>query len=476
MGDEPLRRPSLASSLLLLWVLFIVYGTAIPFDFHFDRVTAVQGWHDARLNPLHDPQRGHLSRTDIFSNVLLFVPLGFLAFAAIRRKRGSRLDGDAMPRGGTLPSEAPAAAAGAGLTTADTMTPQAVLSAAVAATLAGMFLSAAVEVLQLWSPLRTTSANDLLTNTLGSFAGAVTAAVWFSWGVSRILPPVKEAARRRPRLALAVVVVGAWLMAGALPFDFSLDVDDLKRAVKASRLLPFHGSDFIGRPIAARPAAWLADFLRFSLLGGFFTWVFRGRRNPPGRSPSSLGSIVLAAILSAVVALAVELEQLVVVSRGTDLTVVALALAGGLTGAAVYELSRSTLRVLLTALGTWCAVLVLDRWSPFEWSSPEAIELQWRHWLPLLPYFQRLGPAAVADLLREVGMGVPLGVLWAVRRPPSLTRAALAGFLLGLVLEGGQLLVATRTADITDAISLGAGVALGVALLTREHWVVEASD
>ena len=443
-----MRRPSLVTFLLFLWILFVVYGTSIPFDFHFDAATAAQGWHDAQLNPLRNPEGGHLSRTDVFSNVLLFLPLGFFAFASWRKK---------------------------------TIGP---FAAWVLATLLGLVLSGGVEILQLWSPLRTTSANDLLTNTVGALLGATGGWLWFFLGTPRLQPWLTRQAKEHPQRLVAIAVVAAWLLAGALPLDLSLDVDDLKRAVKASRWIPF-GPDFLGQAVAARPAAWLADLLRFSVLGGLLAWAFahEGPAEDQLGEPSgmlggpSMARVIAASLLSAFVALVVELGQIGVVSHGTDLTVVVLAAGGSLLGAVIFQRSSTLSRALGWGLAAWTGVLILDRWSPFVWSAPETLELQWRHWLPFLPYFQRLGPAAVADLLREVGMGVPLGVFWALRAlasagapamksvsEPKAWRATAMGFLVGLILEGGQLFVAGRTADITDAISLAAGVGLGVIL------------
>ncbi len=450
-----MRKPSAALLLLVLWALFIVYGTTIPFDFRFDRATAAQGWHDAQWHPLRNPEGGRLSRTDVFSNFVLFLPLGLVAFAAYRRR-------DRGPLGPFLFAAA-----------------------------TGIFLSAAVETLQLWSPLRTTSTNDLFTNTLGAMAGAAVGAWWFSRGIGVLLPPLERAAREHPKAALAVGVVALWWGSGLLPLDLSLDVDDLKRAVKACRLVPFAPTDFIGRPVPPRPAAWVADLLRFSVLGGFFAWALRRTTDPtPVRGLRLLVVLWRSTLLTAFVALGVELEQMLVVSRGTDLTVVVLAGGGGLLGALVFVRSSRPSRALLAAMLAWIGVLVLDRWAPFAFARPTAIGTQWRHWLPFLPYFQRLGPAAVTDLIREVGMGVPLGLFWALWRPSPTTpsgprtdsgrtpdagaatgvgpaAAGLAGFLLGIVLESGQLFVEGRTADLTDALSLGAGVALGVVLARK---------
>lgn len=410
--------------LLVLWVLFIIYGTTIPFDFRFDATTASQGWANAQLRVLGFTGPHHVSRTDLFSNVLLFIPLGFLVFLSARRRGLARL------------------------------------SSLLCAVVCGLALSLGVEALQLFSPLRTTSASDLFTNTMGAGSGAVAGWIWDTWGRRHVLPRFEREVELHPYRLLAMAAVLAWLLAGALPFDFSLDVDDLKRAVKGARLVPF-GSTFIGGPVSAKPFAWLADLARFSLLGGFLAWTAEHEKH----LKTAATRVVLAVVLSSLTALAVELGQLVVVSRGTDLTVVALACAGSLIGASWMQRRPSERGAALAGMAVWILVLLTEGLAPFSWSLPRATDWEWQRWLPFFPYFQRLGFAALADFLREAGTGVPLGLLsfgaWPRRTPRQV---GLIFFLVGLAVEGAQLFLPARTADLTDAISLGLGAALGVFL------------
>ena len=69
-------KRKLLTALCVLYVLFVVYNTLLPFRVDY-------GWHDvpARLQTINwhvswrSPQRASL--TDIGGNILLFVPLGF---------------------------------------------------------------------------------------------------------------------------------------------------------------------------------------------------------------------------------------------------------------------------------------------------------------------------------------------------------------------------------------------------------------
>lgn len=419
-----MHRLRLVTILLVLWVLFIIYGTTIPFDFQFDAATASHGWAHAQLRVFGFTGPHHVSRTDLFSNVLLFCPLGFLVFLSARRRSL------AWP------------------------------SSLLCALLCGLGLSLAVETLQLFSPLRTTSASDLFTNTLGAGVGAVAGWFWDVWGRRHALPWYEREAQLHPYRLLAMAAILAWLLAGALPFNFSLDVDDLKRAVKGARLIPF-GDTFLGAAVAPRPLAWLADLARFSLLGGFLAWAAERERWPQ----TATGRIAVAVVTSSLSALLVELGQLVVVGRGTDLTVVVLACTGALLGGAWMQRRPSGRSAALGGLAVWLLVLLCEGLAPFSWAIPRATDWEWQRWLPFFPYFQRLGFAALADFLREAGRGVPLGLLsfgaWPHR---SARRVGLLFFLLGLAVEAAQLFLPARTADLTDAISLGLGAALGTVL------------
>jgi glycopeptide antibiotics resistance protein len=96
---------------------------------------------------------------------------------------------------------------------------------------------------------------------------------------------------------------------------------------------------------------------------------------------------------------------------------------------------------------------------------PSALQL-----VPFWSYYRRTDVYAVADLLNQVMSFIPLGVLLAVKDPRRpLGRALVLGLGLGLLLEAGQLGLADRTAEITDALSAGAGAFAGALLW---HWAV----
>ena len=191
-------RPCPAVVLLVLWGLFIIYGTMLPFDF-----SASGEQIRARLQRLAELPWRIGSRTDLISNVLLFMPWGFL-LAIWRARRGRSF-----------------------------------VAAVILALLSGALLSGCVELAQLYSPSRTTSVVDLLTNTFGSFLGTLIGWPWAQLVWPKLSIRLREIIGFRPLAGCALATASGLVFAGLSPFDVSLDVGDLKAAVAKARPIPF---------------------------------------------------------------------------------------------------------------------------------------------------------------------------------------------------------------------------------------------
>jgi len=166
----------------LAWVALccglILYGSLYP----------LTGWHRPEapvVKLLLAPLAGHLSRGDLFINVLAYLPLGFVA---------ARL----WPRRPV-----------AGIVTA----------AAV-----GMLLSLAVEILQTMLPGRTPSIADLVANSVGSLTG----------GAAALLPLPKVGTERSRGVVQGggAVVFSAWALWQLAPFVPSLDLSKVREGLK----------------------------------------------------------------------------------------------------------------------------------------------------------------------------------------------------------------------------------------------------
>ena len=413
--DRRGRKVAAPTLLLLAWTAFIVYGTMLPFDFRANLDAAT-----ARLRDVPDLLGRSSSRSDVVSNVLLFLPWGGL-FAFRAKGRGSGF-----------------------------------VVTWLGATAGGLALSVAVEAAQLFLPSRTTSPIDLATNALGSSLGAL-----IGWTLARRLwptwsPRLEHFASRRPLAACALAAGVGLVVAGLSPFDVSLELSDLKGSIKAARPVPF-GPSLDGQTPPAKPWSWTREALNWSLAGGLVVLALReaGSRGPR----AILTAVALCGGLSA----AIEAAQLAIHGRTADATSIFFAVIGATIGAlAVGSVPRRDARRWIgPALVIWASTVTLASWTP----PRLAPSWQWPHWSQLVPfwsYYRRTDLYAMADLVDQVIGFVPLGVLLAargVRRP--LRRSLLIGFGLGIVLEVGQLNLADRTAEITDALSAAAGATLG---------------
>lgn len=137
--SAPRRASPLARYALLVYVLLVVYGSLHPFH----------GWRDLGISPwsyLTAPAQRYISGFDVFANVLAYLPLGFLAALAMYPAlRGM-------------------------LTVCLTV-------------LLGSALSASMEALQTFLPLRVPSNLDLLCNSSGTLIGALLA----TWRTAALL-------------------------------------------------------------------------------------------------------------------------------------------------------------------------------------------------------------------------------------------------------------------------------------------------
>jgi VanZ family protein len=412
------RQIDSSTALLILWAIFIVYGTMLPFDFSPDAAAASK-----KFRALGETNVRPVSVPDVVSNVLLFMPLGFLL--------SLRLAGGATRFG-------------LGLTL-------------VGATLGGSALSGLVEIGQLFLPSRIPSLVDLTTNSTGAALGALMGWVWIRRAWPRWSPALRRLVSRRPMAACALAAGVGLGVAGLAPFDVSIDLGDLKAAIKRAHPIPF-GPPLRGPAPPAEPWSWAEEGLIWVLAGGLVALAL----DEAGWHGSR--AILSAAILCGGLGLVIEAAQVAIPSRTVNMTAVALALAGSAVGATAVVLHPRPAPHRWTgpALWLWGTAVLLSAWTPPHLASPDDWSLRWSQLVPFWVYYVRTDVYALADLFNQVLSFVPLGVLLAARDSrKSIRRALVLGLAFGLVLEAGQLVLADRTAEITDALSAGVGAALG---------------
>jgi len=335
------------------------------------------------------------------------------------------------------------------------------------AVLTGGMLSVGVEVIQLTSPTRVTSILDVLSNMTGAAAGAL-GLVLAAWATTR---------RVGARSFLGVPAV---LLAAACGAAVALEA--LVPLTRQELLPGSSGGPLARLAWALQSFRWASirelsplDLLLFAPAGGLAVaaLVEEGRDYRRAFRVVAAGGIVLAVVLEL---LRGTTGQPIV--AGAAVTHAAAILLGG------WVTSRNLpgLTVRLRGarrsgafLAGWAVYLALWLWRPFGIeTSPEAFLAQFSpdRLIPLAAHAQRMDLFSVVDVARNFLLMVPAGALLAVwpLRPTGTLKGVLPAIWLAFALEGGQLLVAGRFFDVTDALVFSAGALMGWVLIRRSDY------
>jgi len=172
-----------APLLLAVVVALILYVSLFPFEFASSRPT----W----LAALHSMSWARASRSDMFNNVLLYMPFGFCLALLMEPRLG---------RAAALPL----------------------------ATLLGAALSLTLELLQASIESRVPSYTDLTLNAGGTLVGAIAGSAWHAFG-SRITPQDSPQSHSR---AVTATIVALWVITRLWPLVPDLGISQVKAAVK----------------------------------------------------------------------------------------------------------------------------------------------------------------------------------------------------------------------------------------------------
>ena len=411
-----------ARLVLLVFAAFVVYGSFFPFSFRVDP-TEVQRdlarfWETLTLFDARG--RKLFSITDLVSNVLLGVPVGLLLVPS--RLVGQGLSGRLL-----------------GVLTAETV------------------FAGAVEAGQILALTRTASALDVLAQVGGALLGALLVhgrgAAAFRTGEARVAAIV----RARPAL-LVVGVLGALLAADALyPFALTLDVSTAWGNLKRGQWMPLASfgrrlwSDLLVERVV--PFAGLAVAARLALETG------------PRPPRAGLRGPVLVGALVTLWAVGLEAGKLLIVGRAPNLDNALLAAAGAALGIVLFaplagsaEARRQGPTRLAWLTG---ALLAYRQLTPFDWLidaervTARAARVEW---IPLASYFYADPQSALFDLGNKLAWSALFG---ASLRATGAARPGWWGLALGLGLEALQIVQASHVPALTDALTIGAGAALG---------------
>ena len=392
----------------VLFAIFILYGTTIPFNFHRDPDHVRQRIRALSWNPLTRPDGRRASIPDAVQNLMLFMPFGVLGSLACHRR----------------------------------FTSPAVSGAVVLAS--GVALSALVETLQLLTVDRIAATSDVLTNGLGTLAGVLVT----QQGRQRSAALVRDYGSARwtttawtypAVIALAVVLVAAWQ-----PFDFAMDVGSI-----GSKLRALYRDPWQRGPVTDEGSAVVLYALATIALVQWF------------RSAAVARAWLKGVACAVVLVIGLELSQALVGSRTPAGSDAAVRLLGVAVGACLVPAMRGPVgsRPWLILLYLACLTsAVISTWSPFQVrEQPQAFA-----WFPMLGYYRNNWFPAISHVIELSLIYFPFGfVLASIHRERSVvTTAFWAALAAAIGVEYGQSWFVDRYPDVTDvAVSaLGGGV------------------
>jgi glycopeptide antibiotics resistance protein len=401
----------LARTLWILFTLFIVYGTTIPFDFSVGWSGAMDKIAHLPLNPLISPDTGgRVSITDEVQNVLLFIPFGALGILAAGSRRRS-----SIPR-------------------------------LIAVTGLALALSASVETLQLFSADRVTSVGDVTTNVIGAILGGLTA-IAGRGAVDRAMRRLRttgitDTEAFYPAMAFAILLcVAAWE-----PFDVTLDVGTV-----VSKLRMLHHDVWQYGGVLTDEGV---EIVRYAVFGAFAAaWL---------RAIGRHRTAIEAAAIGVIAAFALEGCQILIFSRMPALEDATVHASGALLGVALWTMRRRirSSRVWIVAL-----VLATATASAIQNLSPFTLEVARRPmwWFPFLGYYLHTTFETVSTVIELMLIYFPVGFCMARVWPRSRAAgwAVLVTLAIAFPLEWSKGWIVSRYPDVTNVAVSAAGAWFG---------------
>ncbi|HEX6809403.1 MAG TPA: VanZ family protein [Gemmatimonadaceae bacterium] len=331
-------------------------------------------------------------------------------------------------------------------------------------TFVGCLLSVCVETAQLVSASRTSSVNDVTTNTLGALLGAA--------GVV-VMTQVLARLRRRETVTgvpLLTVALSYWCAMGAEMFSpfYRHGMNPWAGGSIANRLA--NALRYV-RPFTVERVS-LTDIALFAPGGA----VMQGALVELGMGNGAAAWLVAVAgavfsfgveIAHGIAGQPIEVSAIIAHTLGIALGAV-LAWSFG-PSATTRGTERQRARVLAAALGV---LLVAWAWRPFlprvSWQAVRS-QVTAPHLTPLGVLGTTSDLFGVMDVAEQFFLYVSIGVVlaaWPLRYRGWVANV-LPGFYLAAVLEVGQIVVMNRVFDVTDLLTQCAAIAVGFVVARR---------
>lgn len=410
----------------LIYLVFVIYGSWVPLN--FSPVPLADAFQ--RFASLPFAEQAIESATDWATNGILLIPFTFLLGDWCRHR---------FPGRGALLSVILAAATGVAL---------------------AFFL----EFSQIYFPPRTVSQKDVLALSLGGLLGAI---AQLRWGqvVGQWLGTLWQEEQGRSGLLKALhLYLLVVLLFSILPLDMTVSAVEIYHKWTEGRLVlvPFSGLKGGMAEIVYELSTDLLLWLPVGLL------LAMERRSSPFRAAIHVGLL----------AMGVELAQLFVYSRVTDITDPLLAALGGVLGGYLASRERKLLAIISSRSSSfwyrawlaWAVSMVVVFWFPFDFSvssAPLQNALDMLTRLPFLTLYQGTEFRAINEIIRKIALFVPGGLIFgmAVSKSGGSVRAGgLLMLMLASIIEIGQLFLLSKVADTTDILLFSLGGWLGLRL------------
>lgn len=341
----------------------------------------------------------------------------------------------------------------------------------------GVAVSFFLEFSQIYFPPRTVSQKDILALSLGAVVGVIAQQKWGK-SVERWLSQLWQSERSRTRLIqLLHVYLLLFFVFSIMPLDLTISLVEIYHKWNEGRvvLVPFGGLK-----------GGLFDKL-YETATDLLVWVPVGLFLALDRRSSLIRVAGIAWLAAAII----EVAQLLVYSRVTDITDVLLAGFGSAIGALLANKGAKVVRLFAnfgavhwySIWAVWILMVFCVFWFPFNFqTNGVSFESAWIALtrIPFLMLFEGSELNAINEMLRKIAFFVPGGAIWclgmaAFRKNDQKIRSKLIGFFalicVAIAVETGQLFIPGKFADFTDVLLETGGALIGMLAST---WVFSA--
>lgn len=401
--------------LWLIYVIFLFYGCTVPFNINSSASDIMLKINGIFWNPYLPPKGLTYSKIDMASNILLYLPFGFLLASHFKKKLS-------------------------------------VCAILIISTLSSLSVSALIETIQLFTVDRVTSTTDICNNFAGSISGSVFSLVYHKRFHNKVKSFLMRIMAKPPLELYSIIIIFGIIFFRLIPFDISSDVDNIKHNIKFfikhTNIIPttetIHGS--------------INNLLLFSISAfALFTGYFRGK--------NYLLRLFFALGINSLVLFATEFVKIFIISGQPAVCDISFSYIGSFLGiftATFFINDNYPIRKIFAYFVIVYAVFFIFNYLyPFEFSPQIREKLSFYSLIPFAIYLFNINPANISDIFLQIFMFVPIGIILIRNDKTSIMKSFFAGFVCGLLFEIIQLFIVTRYFDITDAILAAAGTSIG---------------